>query len=94
MLTVTEQAASMIQELLDAADLPEGAGLRIVQRDDHTALAMTLVDQPDDADLVVADHDISVFLGPMAARRIAAQTLDATSSATSSDTSAAFYLRD
>jgi iron-sulfur cluster assembly protein len=90
MLTVTEQAASMIQELLDAADLPEGAGLRIAQRDDHTALAMTLADAPDDWDLVVADRDISVFLGPMAARRVATQTLDATSS----DTSAAFYLRD
>jgi Fe-S cluster assembly iron-binding protein IscA len=89
-LTVTEQAASMIRELLDHAELPEGAGLRIAQRDDHTALAMTLADQPDDSDLIVADRDISVFLGPMAARRVASQTLDATSS----HISAAFYLRD
>jgi iron-sulfur cluster assembly protein len=89
-LTITEQAASMIHELLDQADLPEGAGLRIAQRNDHTALAMTLAHEPGDLDLVVADHDISVFLGPMAARRVDSQTLDATSS----DTNAAFYLRD
>jgi Fe-S cluster assembly iron-binding protein IscA len=89
-LTITEQAASMIHELLGQADLAEGAGLGIAQRDDHTALAMTLADEPSHLDLVVADHEISVFLGPMAARRAATQTLDATSS----ETSAASYLRD
>lgn len=90
MLTVTEQAASMIRELLDHADLPDSAGLRIAQRDDHTALAMTLADEPRPDDLIVAEQDVAVFLGPVAALRVHAQTLDATTS----DISAAFYLRD
>jgi iron-sulfur cluster assembly protein len=89
MLTVTEQAASMIRELLDHADLPEGAGLRIAQREDHTSLAMTLTDEPSPDDLIVAERDVAIFLGPMAARRVETQTLDATST----DISAAFYLR-
>jgi iron-sulfur cluster assembly protein len=89
-LTLTEQAASMIRELLDHADLPDSAGLRIAQRDDHTALAMTLADEPSPDDLVIAERDVAVFLGPMAARRVQAQTLDANTT----DTSTAFYLRD
>jgi Fe-S cluster assembly iron-binding protein IscA len=89
-LTVTEQAANLIRELLDRTDRPESAGLRIAQRDDHTALAMSLADEPHDLDLIVADRDVTLFLGPIAARRVATQTLDATTS----DISAAFYLRD
>ena len=44
--TLTEQAASMIWDLLVQADLPDSAGLRIAQRDAHTALAMTLQSGP------------------------------------------------
>lgn len=80
----------MIRELLDHADLPHGAGLRIAQREDHTALAMTLVDEPCAEDVIVAEREVAVFLGPMAARRVQTQTLDANTT----DTSSAFYLRD
>ena len=90
MLTVTEQAASMIRELVEQADLPQGAGLRIAQRDDHTALGMTLTDEPGYHDMVLIEHDVAVFLGPRAAQRVGGQTLDANTT----DTSAAFYLRD
>ena len=90
MLNVTEQAATMIRDLLDEADLADGAGLRIAQRDDHTALTMRLCDQPHNDDVVVVGHDVSVFLGRMAARRTDGQTLDATRT----EASAAFYLRD
>ena len=51
------QAASMIRELLDQAGLPDGAGLRIAQRDDHPALAMALADEPSALDLIVAERD-------------------------------------
>ena len=88
MLTVTEQAARMIRELIDHSDLSEGAGLRIAQRDDHPALAMTLVEEPNDLDVIVAEHDVAVFLGPVAAVRTEGQVLDATS-----DSHSAFYLR-
>lgn len=80
----------MIRDLLDQADLPDSAGLRIAQREDHTALAMTLADAPSPDDLIVAERDVAVFLGPRAARRVRAQTLDANTTAHCS----AFYLRD
>lgn len=80
----------MIRDLIDRADRPQGAGLRIAQRDDHTALAMTLADKPCPDDLIVNECDVAVFLGPLAARRVGTQTLDAKST----DTSTAFYLRD
>lgn len=89
-LNVTEQAASVIRELIDHADLPKSAGLRIAQREDHTALAMSLTHEPSPDDVIVADRDVAVFLGPMAARRVSGQTLDANST----DTTTAFYLRD
>lgn len=89
-LTVTEHAATLIRDLIDKAQLPDSAGLRIAQREDHTALAMTLVHEPSPDDLIVAEQNVAVFLGPMAAHRVRTQTLDANCS----DTSAAFYLRD
>jgi Fe-S cluster assembly iron-binding protein IscA len=62
MLTVTEQAASMIRELFDQANLPDHAGLRIARRDDHTALATTLADAPRPDDLIVAERDVAVVV--------------------------------
>ena len=89
-LTVTEQAASMIRDLIDRADLPPGAGLRIAQRDDHSALAMNLAEEPDYHDMVLIEREVAVFLGPAAFRVVGSKTLDANIT----DTSAAFYLRD
>lgn len=90
MLRLTDQAASMITELIDDADLPDSAGLRIHQRDDHTSLAMDLADEPAPDDVVVLVHDAAVFLAPLAAARVDEQVLDARSG----ETGSAFYLRD
>lgn len=90
MLRLTDHAASMIAELLDDAELPDGAGLRIAQRDDHPALAMALTEAPGPEDVVVVDHDVTVFLGPVAAERVAEQVLDARAG----ETGSAFYLRE
>lgn len=89
MLRLTDQAARMIAQLVDSAHLPAGAGLRIAQRDDHPALAMALTEAPGPEDLVVVDHDVTVYLGPIAAERVAEQVLDARSG----ETGSAFYLR-
>lgn len=89
MLLVTEQAAGVIKELLTSGGLPAGAGLRLAQRDDHPALAMRMSRRPDAGDVVVREHDVAVFLGPVAARRTRSQTLDANRTPTST----AFYLR-
>jgi Fe-S cluster assembly iron-binding protein IscA len=87
---VTPHAAQVIRDLVAAADLPDGAGLRIAQRDDHTALAMTLSEQARDEDATITEEDATVFLGPAAAHRVQDQTLDAKTTGTTS----AFYLRD
>ena len=76
-MRLTDDAASMIHELVAAQDRPDGAGLRIAQRDDHDALAMTLADGPEPDDLVHLEHEAAVFLGPIAGQRLTGATLDA-----------------
>lgn len=90
MLTLTDDAAALIGNLLQHAELPAGAGLRIAQRDDHTALAMSLAERAQPRDVLVRDGAWAVFLGPVAAARLTGQTLDARTNQTGS----AFYLRD
>lgn len=85
MLTVTENAAIVIRDLLAKADLPPSAGIRLAQREDHTALAITLTAEPGADDLVLETSGAPVFVGPVAAQRTAGPVLDA------SDT--AFFLR-
>ncbi len=77
MLEVTDSAADMIRQLLEVAELPDTGGLRIAQRDDHPALAMRLTGVAEPDDVVLNQHDATVFLGPIAAQRLAGQTLDA-----------------
>lgn len=90
MLSLTPRAVEVIHHLLDSSDLPQGAGLRIAQREDHPALAMTLADgaQPDDT--VVRDQEAVVFVEPMAAMRVGDRVLDAEVN----ETRRALYLRD
>ena len=89
MLTLTDDATTMIEELLHQAELPPGAGLRIAQREDHTALAMSLAEHAEPRDVVVRDGAATVFLGPVAAERLTEQTLDARTN----ESGSAFYLR-
>lgn len=75
MLKLTDDAATMISTLVEA--LPDGAGLRIAPREDHAALAMSLATAADPDDVIVLDHDVRVFLAPVADVRLAGSTLDA-----------------
>jgi Fe-S cluster assembly iron-binding protein IscA len=90
MLNLTDDATTLIHALVQDADLPAGAGLRLAQRDDHTALAMTLTSEAGPDDFVVREGAAVVFLGPVAAARVAGQTLDAQTT----DRGSAFFLRD
>lgn len=89
MLRLTDSAGRMIPGLLADAGLPSGAGLRIAQRDDHVALAMSVADGPGPDDTVLLEHAARVFLGPVAGVRLAGSTLDARTGSTGS----AFFLR-
>lgn len=77
MLRVTRDAAAMINSLVQDEHLPHGAGLRIAQRDDHPALAMTMTEGPGPDDLVLHERNARVFLGPVASDRLTGQTLGA-----------------
>jgi len=89
-LTVTPQAAAMIDELAGQARLPDGGGLRIAQRVDQPSLGMALVEAPDPDDAVLDQHRVRVFLDPCAAGRLAGQVLDSRAD----DRGAAFFLAD
>ena len=87
MLRLTGDAATMISNLVQA--LPDGAGLRIAPREDHTALSMSLATAAQPEDVVVLDHDVRVFLAPPADVRLAGATLDARSD----EVGSAFFVR-
>ena len=77
MLKVTDDAATMIENLVQEGELPPGAGLRIAEREDHPSLAMTLAEAAEPEDVVLVEHSARVFLAPVAEARLADQTLDA-----------------
>ncbi len=84
MLTVTEDAATLIRSLIPQADRDGGTGLRIVVDPDHHSLSMSLVDKPSSTDDIVHSDVARVFLSPTASRRLEKRTLRAATSATRS----------
>ena len=88
-MKLTENAASMILDLVERQDLPQGAGLRIAEREDHVALSMTLAESAEPDDRVVSENGAAVFLAPVAAVRLETSTLDAGENAVG----AAFFVR-
>ncbi len=87
MLSVTENAAQMIAGLTTDVDLPEG-GLRIAEEGSAPGLHMSVAPRPASDDVIVLQHDVAVFLDPVAAERLASDTLDARHS----EAGAAFFL--
>ncbi|MDT7571811.1 MAG: hypothetical protein QOE05_1985 [Actinomycetota bacterium] len=76
-MQLSTDAAVLIRTLLDDADLPDTAGLRLGTDDETHALAMSLAVQPEENDLVLAYAGACVFVSPMAAKRVRGQTLRA-----------------
>jgi Fe-S cluster assembly iron-binding protein IscA len=87
-LSVTDRAADMINELTERAGLPPGSGLRIARRPEGYGLAMSLASQPSPGDSVVVVEDTVLYLDAPAADRLRGQTLDARANAQG----AAFFL--
>ncbi|MGB8652040.1 MAG: hypothetical protein WCD35_15410 [Mycobacteriales bacterium] len=77
MATLSDEAAVLIRSLLENADLPETAGLRLGTDPERNSLEMRLVPQPAARDVVIAHRGASLFLSPVAARRLRGQTLRA-----------------
>jgi iron-sulfur cluster assembly protein len=77
MFTCTDSAADLIRTLLDAADLPDRAGLRLALDPTTWSLAMSLAPGPVEYDRVHAHGDVRVFLAPSALPRLDRRVLDA-----------------
>jgi len=77
MLTVTEDAATLICTLIRDAQRSERSGLRIVVHPNHHSLAMSLASGPSPADDIVETDEARVFLSPSASQRLDERTLRA-----------------
>lgn len=77
MLAVTENATSVIQQLTDRPELPDGAGLRISTAADAPNLTVAPAGTPEEGDQVVESGGARVFLESEAAAMLDDKVLDA-----------------
>ena len=89
MLTITEEASSLISALGREANAAAGSGLRITIDAHHDSLSMALAPDAAPGDSVVHMGETRVFLSPAAADRLATLTLHASRS----DERCSFFLK-
>ena len=80
MLALTNRAADIIKQVVEAREFPQGAGLRIAVHsatDGTTAFGAKLVEAPEEEDQVVEAHGARVFLDPVASPEVDDKVLDA-----------------
>jgi Fe-S cluster assembly iron-binding protein IscA len=77
MLRMTENAATLIDRLMQRAHSSSGAGLRIVVDPMKNSLSMGIAAAPRPDDAVVYRGVARIFLSPLAARRLQRRTLGA-----------------
>ncbi len=75
MLTLTENACTIVKQMTDAPDVPDTAGLRITQSESGYAVSATEQARP--GDLTVEQDGATVYLDETAAQQLDAMTLDA-----------------
>ena len=77
MLAVSENAVSVICQLTDRPELPDGAGLRIASSDEAPNLKVSPAGSPEAGDQVIESEGARVFLEPEAATLLDDKVLDA-----------------
>lgn len=82
MLTLTDNACSVVHDLAEQAGLPSDGGLRITEAADRTSFELSLVPQPADGDELLEQSGARVFLTPEASSALAELELDAESTET------------
>lgn len=75
-LTLTDNAATEIRNLVAQPEVPEDAGVRIASNPEG-ALTLSLAGSPTDGDAVVEEQGARVFLEPQAGELLADKELDA-----------------
>lgn len=89
-LTVSPAAAALVRQLVETAELPDGAGVRIVLDSRHHSLSMGLAHGPEPQDQVISSGGAHIFLSPPATGRVGSRTLNAELT----DLRSAFFLSD
>ncbi len=77
MLTLTDNAVTVIRNLTDQEDVPDGSGLRIATDPGAGALTLALAEAPLDGDEVVDRSGARLFLDAEAAVLLDDKALDA-----------------
>ena len=78
MLTLTNEAAAEIRNIVAQPDLPDTGGLRIANDPTAGSLTLSLAALPAEDDKVLDDSGARVFLDPQAALILDDKTLDVT----------------
>jgi iron-sulfur cluster assembly protein len=79
-LTLTPMASEAIRRLVESSPAPDSGGMRIApgpQTPEGTALELSLVEAPEDADETVEDDGATVYLEPQVATFLDDKVLDA-----------------
>ena len=82
MLTLTDEAAAAIRDLLDTQEVPTGGGLRISTAppsngDDEPVYELAVVTGPEGSDAVVEQEGVFVYIDTAAVMAFADKVLDA-----------------
>ncbi|WP_182376347.1 Fe-S cluster assembly protein HesB [Nocardioides sp. WS12] len=75
MLTLTENACTIVKQMTEVSAVPDTAGLRITAAD--TGFTVMASNEPDTGDRIVEQDGATVFLDPKAADQLDAMVLDA-----------------
>ncbi len=75
MLTLTENACTIVKQMTEVSAVPDTAGLRITAAD--AGFTVMASNEPDAGDRVVEQDGATVFLDPKAAEQLDAMVLDA-----------------
>jgi iron-sulfur cluster assembly protein len=77
MLTLTDNASTIINDLLHPPGTPDSAGLRITDETPEPGLALVPASEPSPGDQVVEDHGAKIYLDEAAANILDDKILDA-----------------
>lgn len=75
MLTLTENACTIVKQMTDAPDVPDSAGLRITEAE--AGFAVSAAEQAEPGDQVVEQDGATVYLDQITAQKLDTMVLDA-----------------
>jgi Fe-S cluster assembly iron-binding protein IscA len=76
-LTLTENAQTLVRDIVSSPELPSEGGLRIAPSADATQLELSIAEAPSPGDQVIDAGDARVFVEATAAEALNDSTLDA-----------------